>query len=83
VSLDLMPDAEAALISKEFIEALEKCFNKIPSRYSEVLTMKYLEEKTIAEIAENLNISYSNVKIRLYRARQLLAECLRKSGVIQ
>ena len=46
-----------------------------------VITMTYLEERTIGETAQLLGISVPNVKIRAYRARQKLKGFLKRHGI--
>jgi RNA polymerase sigma factor (sigma-70 family) len=57
-----------------------KCMSELTPSYHIVVVMHYFEEKSVAEIVEELDISESNVKVRLYRARQQLNECLLKEA---
>ena len=47
----------------------------LPLSYRQVVTL-YLEEMSYAEIAEALDISESNVGVRISRAKQMLKEML-------
>lgn len=46
-----------------------------------LMTLYYLEELSVQEVAETMALSSSNVKIRLMRARQQLKERLRRQSV--
>ena len=46
-----------------------------------IITMYYLEEKKIKEITEFTGLTVSNVKIKLHRARKLMAETLKKISI--
>ena len=43
-----------------------------------IITMFYLEEKNIKEIIQFTGLTESNIKIKLFRARKLMAESLKK-----
>lgn len=45
-------------------------FNKLPFDQKEILTLFYLEEMSLKEIAETTSLSESNVRVKLYRARE-------------
>ena len=50
---------------------------KLPKKYRIVIHLFYYEDYSVKEIAEILNLSQSNVKVRLSRARALLKEALK------
>lgn len=50
---------------------------KLRKAYQEVLILKYIQELTDEEIAEKLDISTENVRIRTYRAKKVLAKAIR------
>ena len=53
---------------------------KLPQKYSTVIHLYYYEGYNVKEISEILNISQSNVQIRLMRARNKLKEMLKKEA---
>ena len=55
---------------------LRRCLSALPALYGAVIAGHYFEEKPVDEIARQLRISGSNVKIRLFRARKWLRRCL-------
>jgi RNA polymerase sigma-70 factor, ECF subfamily len=62
------------------MEDLSRCVNEyidnLPSDYKAVLVLRELEGLSNREIADILEISLDNVKIRLYRAMAKLRELL-------
>lgn len=64
------------MIRKEGRELLERAIGDLDVIYRTTYIMKEIEEMSIEEIADVLNISVPNVKIRLHRARLMLRESL-------
>lgn len=53
---------------------------KLPEKYRIVIHLFYYEDYTIREIAKIMNVTESNVKVRLTRGRRLLRNVLRRNG---
>ena len=53
---------------------------KLPQKYRVVIHLFYYEEMTVEEIANVLELTPSNVKVRLTRARQKLKEWLKEDA---
>ncbi|GAA0272445.1 RNA polymerase sigma factor [Alteraurantiacibacter aestuarii] len=70
-----VPSPEKALLQSERAERLARAIRRLPLSYRQVVTL-YLEEMSYAEIAEALDISLSNVGVRITRAKQMLKEML-------
>lgn len=70
---------EQELIRKNMQEAIEKAIDGLPQKYSSVFVMRELESMSIREVAQSLDISEDNVKVRLHRAKKALQEVLKKS----
>lgn len=49
---------------------------QLKPHYQEVINLRYFQEKSYKEIAELLDEPMSNVKIKLLRAKKLLAELI-------
>lgn len=64
------------LINKEIISTLEKAIAQLPEKYRIVFIMREIENMSTREIMACLNISKSNVKVRLNRARVMLRNLL-------
>ncbi|MDP4175256.1 MAG: RNA polymerase sigma factor [Bacteroidota bacterium] len=63
-------------INNELREVLEKAVDGLPEKYKAVFIMREIEEMSISETSQCLNISESNVKVRLNRAKEMLREGL-------
>ena len=50
----------------------------LPDKYRIVIHLFYYEDYSVNEIADVLNLSVSNVKVRLSRGRKLLKETLKE-----
>lgn len=71
-------DPEEHLIRKEKIDLMRDIVDKLPTRYRELVVLRYFEEKSYEEIAENLQIPLGTVKAQLFRARDLLFNTIKK-----
>jgi RNA polymerase sigma-70 factor (ECF subfamily) len=60
--------------------AMEHELTQLPLLEREVLTLFYLRELSLAEVAEVLAVPVGTVKSRLFRARQLLRRELETKG---
>lgn len=60
------------------LSALDRCLESLASRSREILRMAYDESAGHAEIAERLGLGQGAVKVAACRARQALAECVRR-----
>lgn len=69
---------EELLISEEEQSKIHKIVESMDKNYREIIALRFFEEKSIKEIAEELNISISNTKIRIMRAKKILAQLLKK-----
>ncbi|MFU2094967.1 RNA polymerase sigma factor [Ornithobacterium rhinotracheale] len=72
-----VPSPEQSLILEQSAEELMHHVAKLPAIYQEIIRLRYLEEKTYNQIAQELNLSLSNVKVRLLRAKALLEESMK------
>lgn len=70
--------AEELYLEADDYKTLLMIIDELDDKYREVLRLRYLYQLTDRQIADLLNISYGNVRIRLERARKLLAERLRE-----
>lgn len=61
---------------------IEEALSEIPEEYRMVFSLREISGFSVAETSELLDISESNVKVRLNRAKHLLREILEKSHEI-
>jgi RNA polymerase sigma-70 factor (ECF subfamily) len=73
---DTSPSVEDALITEQNLSRLLQFIKELKPHYQEVIQLRYFQEMSYQEIAEQLNEPLSNVKIKLLRAKKLLAEII-------
>lgn len=76
---DDTPTAEDQLIIKQNLAELLFCIKKLKPHYQEVINLRYFSEMSYIEIAETLKEPIGNVKVKLLRARRLLADIIKKN----
>lgn len=77
---DTTPSAEDKLITEQNLSRLLQFIKELKPHYQEVIHMRYFQEMSYQEIANQLNEPLSNVKIKLLRAKKLLAEIIENKG---
>jgi RNA polymerase sigma-70 factor, ECF subfamily len=73
---DSSPSAEDELITEQNLSRLLLFIKELKPHYQEVIQLRYFQEMSYQEIAKQLNEPLSNVKIKLLRAKKLLAEII-------
>jgi RNA polymerase sigma factor (sigma-70 family) len=74
-------DLFGLMVRDERAKALANALEGIKrAEYKKVLILFYLEEKSYAEIVDELNFSYDLVKVLLHRAKSALKVSLEKQG---
>ena len=68
---------EELLISKQQQQHIVSTIASMDAQYRKIIELRFFEEKSIKEIAETLNISVANTKVRIMRAKKILAELLK------
>lgn len=69
---------EKIAMNKELGRVLENAIHAIPEDYRIVFTLRELNGLNVAETADALNITESNVKVRLSRAKGMLQKEIKK-----
>ncbi len=70
---DSAPTAEDEIIIEQNLSQLLQYIKILKPRYQEVIHLRYFQEMSYQEIAEQLNEPLNNVKIKILRAKKLLA----------
>jgi RNA polymerase sigma-70 factor (ECF subfamily) len=78
-NLPLSPEGFALI--KERDQKIYKAIASLPPNYRVVIELKHFQDKSYADISDQLEMSLSNVKSNLFRARKLLAEKLREPSI--
>jgi len=73
---DHAPTPEDKLIKEQNLKQLLQYIKLLKPHYQDVINLRYFQEMSYNEIAENLEEPLNNVKVRLLRARKLLAEII-------
>lgn len=74
---DSSPSAEDQLITQQNLSQLLRFIKELKPHYQEVIQLRYFQELSYQEISEQLEEPLSNVKIKLLRAKKLLAEIIK------
>lgn len=74
---DTTPSAEDELITEQNLSLLLQYIKELKPHYQEVIQLRYFQELSYQEIASKINEPLSNVKVKLLRAKKLLAEIIR------
>lgn len=75
---DTSPSAEDELITEQNVSQLLRFIKELKPHYQEVIQLRYFQELSYQEIATKINEPISNVKIKLLRAKKLLAEIIKE-----
>lgn len=73
---DTTPSAEDELITEQNLSQLLQFIKELKPHYQEVIQLRYFQEMSYQEIANKIDEPLSNVKIKLLRAKKLLAEII-------
>ncbi len=77
---DTSPSAEDELITEQNLSQLLQFIKQLKPNYQEVIQLRYFQELSYQEIAEQLEEPLNNVKIKLLRAKKLLAEIIQNKN---
>jgi RNA polymerase sigma factor (sigma-70 family) len=72
---------EKQIIRQETERLLEHAIDNLPDKYRMVYILKEVQGLPIDQVAESLNISVENVKVRAHRAKNLLKETLYQTSI--
>lgn len=75
--LDASPSAEDQLIIEQNLATLLQHIKKLKPHYQEVINLRYFNELSYADIATELKEPINNVKVKLLRAKKLLAAIIK------
>ncbi len=67
---------EDKLITKQNLAELLKDIKKLKPHYQQVINLRYFQELSYNEISKEIKAPVNNVKIKLLRAKKLLAEII-------
>ena len=76
---DENPTPEDSLIGEQNLAQLLKDVKELKPKYREVIQLRYFQEMSYKEIASQINEPVNNVKVKLLRAKKLLAEVIKNN----
>ncbi|GAB1856736.1 sigma-70 family RNA polymerase sigma factor [Flavobacteriaceae bacterium MHTCC 0001] len=79
--LDESPSVEDKLITEQNLAKLLKDIKKLKPHYQKIIHLRYFQELSYKEISKELDEPVNNVKVKLLRAKKLLADIIKKKHV--
>ncbi len=76
---DTTPSVEDELITEQNLSRLLQFIKMLKPHYQEVIQLRYFQEMSYQEIATKIDEPLNNVKIKLLRAKKLLAEIIQEN----
>jgi RNA polymerase sigma-70 factor (ECF subfamily) len=76
---DENPTAEDVLISEQNLAQLLRYIKMLKPHYQEMINLRYFQEMSYKEMTAELGEPMNNVKVKLLRARRLLADIIEKA----
>ncbi len=67
---------EKAIVQQEAKWVLEKVISSLPEKYRVIYMLREIENMKIKDIGDCLDLSVSNVKVRIHRSKQMLKDKL-------
>lgn len=77
--IDDSPTPEDKIITEQNLAKLLRDIKKLKPHYQEVINLRYFQELSYKEISEELKEPINNVKVKLLRAKKLLAAIITKT----
>lgn len=75
---DATPSIEDEIITEQNLAKLLAYIKKLKPHYQEIIQLRFFQEMSYKEIAKEINEPMNNVKVKLLRAKKLLAEIIKK-----
>ncbi|MBU3009969.1 sigma-70 family RNA polymerase sigma factor [Polaribacter vadi] len=77
--VDENPTPEDKIIREQNLAKLLRDIKQLKPKYQQVIQLRYFQELSYKEISSQINEPMNNVKVKLLRAKKLLAEIISKS----
>lgn len=78
---DYAKSPEELMISGEEQTKILEIIDSLDSNYKDIIKLRFFEEKSVKEIAEELGISVANTKVRIMRAKNVLSDLLKNNDL--
>jgi RNA polymerase sigma-70 factor (ECF subfamily) len=76
--IDNMPSPEEGMIINQNLDELLNTIKSLKKEYRKILQLRFFEDYSYKEISLELNQPLNTVKVKILRAKRLLAEKLNK-----
>ena len=73
------PDPEENMMKKQKVMMMRDVVERLKPRYKKLVELRYFQERSYEEIAEELNLPLGTVKAQLFRAREFLYQIMKNS----
>lgn len=77
--IDDSRNMEDQIIYEQNLAKLHNYIKQIPAQYSELIQLRFFQEKSYKDIATLKQEPLNTIKVKLFRAKQLLIEMIKKS----
>ncbi|MFA5972347.1 MAG: sigma-70 family RNA polymerase sigma factor [Lentimicrobiaceae bacterium] len=74
-----LPSPEQLMINRQETRLLREIVDTLHPKYKDIINLHYFNELSCEEIAAQLDLPEGTVKVRLFRARELLYNIMRKT----
>lgn len=75
---DYQEGPESQLISKERTNQIQFAIDSLPEKYKQAIVLRHSQDRSYEEIAEELSLPLGTVKVRIFRAREMLKAKLKE-----
>ena len=79
---DIRQNQEELTITNESLQIMREELLKLPDDYRDILILRDIEGESYSTIAQMLNLSMANVKVRIHRGREMLKSRLQQRGLL-
>lgn len=76
-------DPSESMINSQKIEHVRAVVQKLKPRYRQLVELRYFQELSYEEIAEQLDLPLGTVKAQLFRSRELLYNILKNTEIVE
>ena len=73
------PSPDDVMMKKQKVLMMRDVVDKLKPRYRRLVELRYYQELSYEEIAEELNLPLGTVKAQLFRAREFLYQIMKNS----
>ncbi|MBL0341639.1 MAG: sigma-70 family RNA polymerase sigma factor [Bacteroidetes bacterium] len=73
------PDPEENMMKKQKVMMMRDVVERLKPRYKKLVELRYFQERSYEEIADELNLPLGTVKAQLFRAREFLYQIMKNS----